>query len=216
MLKKESLDITLCKEKGTGMRSVRWVKAILIIFLALFINGNVWAEEKEITKFKNGISHFDLNGDGIKDIVMVGEYLTPFGGNIYKAYSFYLKTKTNKLFYVPIQEDKGSGAVIYTFSKVGGCGSTFNKEEITNISGLRIIKLGNDIYLVFVEKDCGKIEKLINDKCVFKINIYSYDAEENAFLKYKITKTSNSYCDAEQVFLDKAQDLLNLIRGGNR
>ncbi len=29
------------------MRSVRWVKAILIIFLALFINGSVWAEEKE-------------------------------------------------------------------------------------------------------------------------------------------------------------------------
>ncbi len=29
------------------MRSVRWVKAILIIFLALFINGSVWAGEKE-------------------------------------------------------------------------------------------------------------------------------------------------------------------------
>ncbi len=29
------------------MRSVRWVKAILIIFLALFINGSVCAKEKE-------------------------------------------------------------------------------------------------------------------------------------------------------------------------
>ncbi len=32
------------------MRGIRWVKTILIVFLALFINGSVWAGERELIK----------------------------------------------------------------------------------------------------------------------------------------------------------------------
>ncbi len=199
------------------MRKIWWIRAMLIVFLTLFITGSVWAEEN-IIKFENGISYFDINKDGIKDIVVIGEYTTPFGGNIFKAYSFYLKKgrngKNELLFYVPIERNKGSEAVIYTLSKIGGCGSNFNKEEITNISGLRIVNLGNETYLVYVNKTCNELEKLLNGICKFKTDIYKYDSEDQAFIKHRTTIINKLYCDAEEVFLHEAKYLLNLIKGG--
>ena len=83
---------------------------------------------KTIKELKNGISYMDINGDNIKDLIVVGDFVTPWGGNIYTAYSFYQKTPEGKLLYIPIEGEKGTEAVVYTHSKIGGCNV---KKEIT-------------------------------------------------------------------------------------
>lgn len=190
------------------MRGAKFLTILAIVFY-VFLGNVVWAGEKKIIKFKEGISYFDIDNDGIKDIIVNGEYTSPFGGNIYRAYSFYLKTNSGALFYIPIQQNKGSEAVIYTFSKLGGCGG-----ELTNISGLRMIKIGEEIYLIFIEKNCDSFEKLFNGKCKFKVNTYKYDSEDKAFVNYKTTIIDELYCDAEEVFIYKLQYILNLLKGG--
>lgn len=195
------------------MKRLKWFKTVLAIFLILLINKSVFSESSFII-LENGISYFDINNDGVKDVAIVGEYTTTFGGNIFKAYSFYLKEGSRGLLsYVPIYSDKSWGsAVIYTYSKVGGCGSKFNKKEITNISGLRIIKIGNETYLVYLNKKCKQSQNLINGKCEFGADIYKYDDEDRAFVKYKMGIIS-PHCDAEEVFKFKMSEILSFIKG---
>jgi len=58
---------------------------------------------KTIKELKNGISYMDINGDNIKDLIVVGDFVTPWGGNIYTAYSFYQKN----------QKPRGNGKSTY-------------------------------------------------------------------------------------------------------
>ena len=190
------------------MRRVK-ILIILAVVFYIFLWSVGWAGEKKIIKFKEGISYLDIDNDGMKDIIINAQFVTPFGGNLYRAYSFYLRTNKGILLYIPIQQNKGSEAVIYTFSKFGGCGG-----ELTNISGLRMIKIGEETYLIFTEKNCGSFEKLFNGKCKFKVDIYKYDSEDKVFVNYKTTVINELYCDANEIFIYKTQYILNLLKEG--
>jgi len=191
------------------------IRLFFSIFLGAFLlSYNVaFARDTEFIKIPDGISYFDIDGDGVKDIIINAEFLTPFGGNLYKAYSFYLK-REKTLRYVPIQleNDVRAEAVIYTYSKFTGCGASINKEENTNISGIRMLKKGKDIYLFFVRKNCSDVSDLFRDKCKFKVVVYKYDEEDQGFAKYKDGITNKLYCDAEEVFARERRFLLNLIK----
>jgi hypothetical protein len=165
-----------------------------------------YSEEKDpvkIIQIKNGINYFDINNDGIKDLIISADFLTPIGGNIYTAYSFYLNhtIENQKHFsYIPIEvaDGKRAEANIYTYTKVGGCGYDMSKEE-TNISGLRLIKSKNDIYLIHVKKECNENENVFTDKCPFSVVIYQYDDEGKVFIIKKKSQTKKIYCDADEV-----------------
>jgi len=152
---------------------------LLLVFILFILPKQGFSEEKDsiiIVEIKNGINYFDINNDGIKDLIISADFLTPMGGDIYTAYSFYRKGKTH-FSYIPIEvvDGKGAEAIIYTYAKVGGCGSHLNKYEETNISGLRLVRFKNDIYLVYVKKSCNKLENPYNvviDKCLFFIVLY--------------------------------------------
>lgn len=194
------------------MRRTVLLTAILMVVLAFI---RVGLGKDGIFKFENGIWYLDIDDNGIKDVVICGEYSTPLGGNIYKACSFYLRTKEGKLFYIPIpaEDNKGSEVSVYTYSKVGGCGSRINKEEITNLSSFRLIKLNSGVYLILAKKDCKSIEKMINNKCPFNVVIFKYDEEDKAFLKYKTYELNKLYCDSEEVFKNENEILKLLDKG---
>jgi hypothetical protein len=165
-----------------------------------------YSEEKDpvkIIQIKNGINYFDINNNGIKDLIISADFLTPFGGNIYTAYSFYLnrEIENKKHFsYIPIEvaDGKGAEANIYTYTKVGGCGSDMSKEE-TNISGLRLIEFKNDVYLIYAKKKCNENKNTFTDKCPFSVVIYQYDDEDKVFAIKKRSQTKEMYCDADEV-----------------
>jgi len=170
---------------------------------------------KTIKELKNGISYMDINGDNIKDLIVVGDFVTPWGGNIYTAYSFYQKTPEGKLLYIPIEGEKGTEAVVYTHSKIGGCNV---KKEITKISTVRLINTESGTYLVFAEKNCKEdINKFISDKCFVKVKVFRYDYEDKMFRKYKSLDVKRLFCDAEEVFGDSKvlHEIFYLLKGGN-
>lgn len=187
------------------------------LFFSLFVGtillSNTFAKNLELIRIPDGISYFDINGDGVKDMIVSAYFVTPFGGNIYNAYSFYIKSR-DTLSYAPIQSKGGDGAkaVIYTYSKVGGCGAPINKEEITYISDIRMLKKGQDMYLLFVDKDCPDSLSIFKDKCKFEVVVYRYNKKVGAFDKYKEAKTNKPYCDARQVFSNEKMFLLSLIK----
>jgi hypothetical protein len=178
---------------------------ILLVFILFILPKQGFSEEKDsiiIVEIKNGINYFDINNDGIKDLIISADFLTPIGGNIYTAYSFYLNlTIENQkhLSYIAIQVADGIGAEanIYTYTKVGGCGYDMSKEE-TNISGVKLVKFKNDIYLIYTKKKCSKNKNAFTDKCPFSIVIYQY-VEDKAFVINKKLQTKNIYCDADEV-----------------
>jgi hypothetical protein len=179
---------------------------ILLVFILFILPKHGFSEEKDpvkIIQIKNGINYFDINNDGIKDLIISADFLTPIGGNIYTAYSFYLNHEIENqkhLSYIPIEVADGEGAEanIYTYTKVGGCGNDMSKEE-TNISGLRLIKSKNDIYLIHVKKKCNENENAFTDKCPFSVVIYQYDDEGKVFIIKKKSQTKKIYCDADEV-----------------
>jgi len=190
----------------------------ILLFLILFIlPKHGYSEEKDtvnIIQIKNGTNYFDINSDGIKDLMISADFLTPIGGNIYTAYSFYLNhtiEKQKHLSYIPIEVADGKGAepTIYTYSKVGGCGYDMSKEE-TNISGLRLVKFKDDIYLIYTKKKCSKNKNAFTDKCPFSIVLYQYDAEDKAFVINKKLQTENIYCDADEVL--KKDIIIKLLK----
>ncbi|MBX0311616.1 MAG: hypothetical protein JHC31_07530 [Sulfurihydrogenibium sp.] len=178
----------------------------LLVFILFILPKHGYSEEKDpvkIIQIKNGINYFDINNDGIKDLIISADFLTPIGGNIYTAYSFYLnhEIENQKHFsYVPIEVADGEGAEanIYTYTKVGGCGNDMSKEE-TNISGLRLIKLKNDVYLIYAKKKCNENKNTFTDKCPFSVVIYQYDDEGKVFTIKKKSQTKEMYCDADEV-----------------
>jgi hypothetical protein len=176
-----------------------WILSVFILFI---LPKQGYSEEKDpvkIIQIKNGINYFDINNDGIKDLIISADFLTPFGGNIYTAYSFYRKGKTH-LSYIPIEVADGNGAEanIYTYTKVGGCGNDMSKEE-TNISGLRLIIFKNGVYLIYTKKKCNENKNTFTDKCPFSVVIYQYDDEDRAFIIKKKSQTKKIYCDADEV-----------------
>jgi hypothetical protein len=179
---------------------------ILLVFILFILPKQGYNEEKDtvnIIRIKNGINYFDINNDGIKDLIISADFLTPIGGNIYTAYSFYLnhEIENQKHFsYVPIEvaDGKGAEANIYTYTKVGGCGYDMSKEE-TNISGLRLVKLKNDVYLIYTKKKCNENKNTFTDKCPFSVVIYQYDDEGKVFTINKKSQTKKIYCDADEV-----------------
>ncbi|MBX0312159.1 MAG: hypothetical protein JHC31_10360, partial [Sulfurihydrogenibium sp.] len=102
--------------------------------------------------------------------------------------------------YIPIEVADGEGAEanIYTYTKVGGCGYDMSKEE-TNISGLRLVKFKNDVYLIYAKKKCDENKNTFTDKCPFSVVIYQYDDEGKAFAIKKKSQTKEMYCDADEV-----------------
>jgi hypothetical protein len=183
---------------------MRWFRKfwVVLIFLLVILPKQGYSEEKDsiiIVEIKNGINYFDIDNDGIKDLIISADFLTPIGGNIYTAYSFYRKGKTH-FSYIPIEvvDGKGAEANIYTYTKVGGCGSNMFKEE-TNISSLRLIKFKNNVYIVYVKKNCNETANPFIDKCPFSVTIYKYDNEEKVFVIKKKLQTKEMYCDADEV-----------------
>ncbi|NAZ23909.1 MAG: hypothetical protein GU346_05590 [Thermocrinis sp.] len=179
---------------------------ILLVFVLFILPKQGYSEEKNpiiIVEIKNGINYFDIDNDGVKDLIISADFLTPIGGNIYTAYSFYLNHTVEKqkhFSYIPIEVDDGKGAEasIYTYAKVGGCGYDMSKEE-TNISGLRLVKFKNDIYLIYTKKKCSKNKNTFTDKCPFSIVLYQYDSEDKTFVIKKKSQTEKIYCDADEV-----------------
>jgi len=178
---------------------------ILLVFILFVLPVQGFGEEKDsiiIVEIKNGINYFDINNDGIKDLIISADFLTPIGGNIYTAYSFYLnyEIENQKHFsYIPIEvEGKRGEAIIYTYAKVGGCGYDMSKEE-TSISGLRLIKFKNGVYLIYAKKKCDKNRNIFIDKCPFSVVVYKYDNEEKVFVIKKKIQTKEMYCDADEV-----------------
>ncbi|MCC6026408.1 MAG: hypothetical protein LM575_05520 [Caldimicrobium sp.] len=122
---------------------MRWFRKfwVVLIFLLVILPKQGYSEEKDsiiIVEIKNGINYFDIDNDGIKDLIISADFLTPIGGNIYTAYSFYRNYKIGgqKHFsYIPIEvEGKRGEATIYTYTKVGGCGSNMlNKKLIFQV-----------------------------------------------------------------------------------
>jgi len=188
------------------MRRRLKISWLLVTFMLFILPKQGYSEEKDpvkIIQIKNGINYFDIDSDGIKDLIISADFLTPWGGNIYTAYSFYLnhEIENQKHFsYVPIEvaDGKGAEANIYTYTKVGGCGNDMSKEE-TNISGLRLIKFKNGVYLIYAQKKCNENKNTFTDKCPFSVVIYQYDDEDKAFAIKKKSQTKEMYCDADEV-----------------
>jgi hypothetical protein len=186
---------------------------ILLVFILFILPKQGYSEEKDsiiIVEIKNGINYFDINNDGIKDLIISADFLTPMGGNIYTAYSFYRKGKTH-FSYIPIEvvDGKGAEATIYTYAKVGGCGYDMSKEE-TNISGLRLIKFKNSVYLMYAKKNCNENSNIFIDKCPFSVVVYKYDNEDQTFVIKKKLQTKEKYCDANEVL--KKDLIIKFIR----
>jgi hypothetical protein len=187
---------------------MRWFRKfwVVLVFLLVVLPKQGYSEEKDsivIVEIKNGINYFDIDNDGIKDLIISADFLTPIGGNIYTAYSFYRKGKTH-FSYIPIEvvDGKGAEANIYTYAKVGGCGSKLNKEERTNISGLRLAKFKGNTYLVYGKKLCDpNADPFIEftGKCLLSIIIYQYDDEDKTFVIKKKLQTKEKYCDINEV-----------------
>jgi len=58
------------------MRRVK-ILIILAVVFYIFLWSVGWAEEKKIIKFKEGISYLDIDNDGMKDIIINAQFVTP-------------------------------------------------------------------------------------------------------------------------------------------
>jgi hypothetical protein len=197
------------------MKNIKNIIKILIVFTVIILSsGIIYCAEIGETiskiknnsidsiKLKNGINYVDINGDGIKDIIMKG-YRGHITAHSFSVYSIYVYKKLEI-------GDLCEWQIVSIGGKGGFAGDDIGKYAISTHQGadcvLREIRLARfnknaPYYLVIADRPIG--ETYIDSKNV-KFTFYKliYLEDENRFVyeKDKELYSKNKYCDVDEAF----------------
>lgn len=152
----------------------------------------------EVVEVKNGVNYIDINGDGIKDIVISG-HRHNITAHSFQVYSMYINDPIqveNKIYKWQIVAINEKGKEDYTLYTIEGADCV--------LKDIRFIKLNRDkkYYLVVAERDLSK-SFAEEDYVKFKFYELFKDDLENRYVYKKISEkqSSKKYCDVNDAFL---------------